>query len=246
MADAQPVFEVIARSVARLCGSRFCHVFRFDGQLIHFAATYGYDAEAIDALRRAYPIPPGRKSAAARAILNGAVEQIPDINADPDYKHQDTARIVKFQSIMAVPMLCAGRPVGAIAIARPQTGYFPERQIELVRTFADQAVIAIENARLLNELHQRTDDLTETLEQQTAIADVLKMISRSAFDLPTVLDALIETAARMADAEQGSITREIDGVFFRAASYGYCPRFRTSFAIRPCKWIAAQSRDGRW
>jgi two-component system, NtrC family, sensor kinase len=221
VADAQPVFEVIARSVARLCGSRFCHVFRFDGQLIHFAATYGYDDEAIDALRRAYPIPPGRKSAAARAILNGAVEQIPDINADPDYKHQDTARIVKFQSIMAVPMLRAGHPVGAIAIARPQTGYFPERQIELVRTFADQAVIAIENARLLSELHQRTDDLTETLEQQTAIADVLKMISRSAFDLPTVLDALIETAARMADAEQGSITREIDGAFFRAASYGY-------------------------
>src|SRR5262245_63457242 len=105
---------------------------------------------------------------------------------------------LKFRSIMAVPMLRAGRPVGAIAIARPQTGYFPERQIELVRTFADQAVIAIENARLLSELHQRTDDLTETLEQQTAIADALKMISRSAFDLPTVLDALIETAARMA------------------------------------------------
>src|SRR5262245_50956917 len=160
VADAQPVFEIIAKSVAHLCGSRFCHVYRFDGELIHFAATYGYDAEAIDALRRAYPIAPGRKSAAARAILNGAVEQIPDINADPDYKHQDTARIVKFQSIMAVPMLRAGHPVGAIAIARPQTGYFPERQIELVRTFADQAVIAIENARLLSELHQRTDDLT--------------------------------------------------------------------------------------
>jgi two-component system, NtrC family, sensor kinase len=75
--DAQPVFEIIARSVAHLCNSRFCHVFRFDGELIHFAATYGYEGEAIEALQRGYPTPPGRKSAAARAILNGAIEQIP-------------------------------------------------------------------------------------------------------------------------------------------------------------------------
>src|SRR5262245_15272025 len=175
VADTQPVFEIIARSVARLCGSRFCHVFRFDGDLIHFGATYGYEGEAIDVLRRGYPIPPGRKSAAARAILTGTIQQIPDVEADPEYGHRDGAKIMNFRSIMAVPMLKAGRPVGAIAIARPQTGYFPERQIELVRTFADQAVIAIENARLLNELRQ-------SLQQQTATADVLKAISRSAFD----------------------------------------------------------------
>jgi GAF domain-containing protein len=191
--DAQPVFEIIARSVAHLCNSRFCHVFHFDGGLIHFAATYGYDAEAIDALRRAYPIPPGRKSAAARAIINGTVEQIPDINADPEYEHHDTARIMKVRSIMAVPMLRAGRPVGAIAIARPQTGYFPERQIELVRTFADQAVIAIENARLLGELQQRTDDLTESLEQQTATAEVLKVVSSSPGELEPVFNASWKT-----------------------------------------------------
>jgi signal transduction histidine kinase len=98
---------------------------------------------------------------------------------------------------------------------------FNQKQIELVETFADQAVIAIENVRLFEEVQARTRDLSESLQQQTATADVLKIISRSAFDLPTVLDALIETAARMADAEQGSITREIDGAFFRAASYGY-------------------------
>jgi two-component system, NtrC family, sensor kinase len=223
VADAQPVFEIIARSVARLCGSRFCHVFRFDGKLIHFAATYGYDAEAIDALRRAYPIAPGRKSAAARAILNGAVEQIPDINADPEYEHHDTARIVKFRSIMAVPMLRAGRPVGAIAIARPQTGYFPERQIELVRTFADQAVIAIENARLLGELRERTDDLTESLEQQTATSEVLKVIASSSGELQQVFDTMLANATRLCGASYGAMfLRDGDG-FRNTALYGPLP-----------------------
>jgi two-component system, NtrC family, sensor kinase len=221
--DAQPVFEIIARSVARLCGSRFCHVFRFDGKLIHFAATHGYDAEAIDALRRAYPIPSGRKSAAARAILNGVVEQIPDINADPEYEHHDTAKIVKFRSIMAVPMLRAGRPVGAIAIARPQTGYFPERQIELVRTFADQAVIAIENARLLGELRERTDDLTESLEQQTATSEVLKVIASSSGELQQVFDTMLANATRLCGASYGAMfLRDGDG-FRNTALYGPLP-----------------------
>jgi two-component system, NtrC family, sensor kinase len=225
VADAQPVFEIIARSVARLCDSRFCHVFRFDGKLIEFAATYGYDAEAIDALRRAYPIPPGRKSAAARAILNGVIEQIPDINADPEYEHHDTARIVKFRSIMAVPMLRAGRPVGAIAIARPQTGYFPERQIELVRTFADQAVIAIENARLLGELHQRTDDLTESLDQQTATSKVLQVISKSPGALEPVFQAMLENAVRICGASIGILFRYADGAYTATSLLGVAPAY---------------------
>src|SRR5262245_45405163 len=225
VADAQPVFEIIARSVARLCGSRFCHLFRFDGKLIHFAATYGYDAEAIDALRRAYPIPPGRKSAAARAILNGVVEQIPDINADPEYEHHDTAKIVKFRSIMAVPMLRAGRPVGAIAIARPQTGYFPERQIELVRTFADQAVIAIENARLLGELRERTDDLTESLEQQTATSEVLQVISKSPGELEPVFQAMLEKGVRICRASIGILFRYADGAYTATSLLGVAPAY---------------------
>src|SRR5262245_18186257 len=225
VADAQPVFEIIARSVARLCGSRFCHVFRFDGTLIHFAATYGYDAEAIDALRRAYPIAPGRKSAAARAIINGAVEQIPDIDADLEYEHHDTAKIVKFRSIMAVPMLRAGRPVGAIAIARPQTGYFPERQIELVRTFADQAVIAIENARLLGELRERTDDMTESLEQETATSDVLQVISKSPGELEPVFQAMLENAVRICGASIGILFRYADGAYTATSLLGVAPAY---------------------
>jgi signal transduction histidine kinase len=114
-----------------------------------------------------------------------------------------------------------GVPIGAIAVTRAQAGLLPDRQIELLKTFADQAVIAIENVRLFDEVQTRTRDLAEPLQQQTATADVLKTISRSTFDLPMVLDALIETATRMSDADQGAITREIDGSFFRAASYGY-------------------------
>ena len=122
---------------------------------------------------------------------------------------------------MAVPILRDDIPVGCIAVTRAQVGLLPDRQVELPKTFADQAVIAIENVRLFEEVQTRTRDLAESLQRQTATADVLKTISRSTFDLPTVLNALIETATRMSDADQGAITRDIGGAFFRAASYGY-------------------------
>jgi GAF domain-containing protein len=237
VADAQPVFEIIAKSVARLCGSRFCHVYRFDGELIHFAATYGYEGEAVEALQRGYPIPPGRTSAASRAILNRAIEQIPDVQADPEYQHGDYARIVNFRSILAVPMLKGGQPVGAIAIARPQTGHFPERQVELVSNFAKQAVIAIENARLLNELHQRTDDLSEALEQQTATSEVLKVISSSTGELQLVFQALLENATRLCAAKFGNLYLCEGDAFRTVAMHNVPPAFaevrRRNPLVRP-------------
>ena len=224
--DTQPVFDIIARSAAQVCNAQLCHVFRFDGELIHFAASHGYGGEAIEVIRRAYPIPPGRASAAARAILNSAIEQIPDIEVDPDYGHRNTAQMANFRSIVAVPMLQAGKPVGAIAIARTQSGYFPERQIDLLKTFADQAVIAIENARLLSELRHRTDDLSESLQQQTATADVLKVISRSTFDLQTVLDTLVESATRLCEADYAWVFQRKGDHLFWVASYGNDPETR--------------------
>jgi hypothetical protein len=124
--DVQPVFNTIVTSAARLCKARYCWVFRFDGKLIHFAAEHGLSLEYIEAIRRTYPIPPGRASAAARAVLTGTVAEIPDVQADPDYAHGGDAKTMDFRSLLAVPLLKDGFAVGAIVIARTQTGRFPE------------------------------------------------------------------------------------------------------------------------
>ena len=144
------------KSVTQLCRPQFCWVFRFDGGLVHFAAERGLSPEGLEAIQKNYPMPPGRATAAARSILSCAVEEIPDVQADPDYAHRNVASVMNFRSIVAVPMLKDHRAIGAIAMARSHTGRFPERQIELLRTFADQAVIAIENVRLFDEVHNRT------------------------------------------------------------------------------------------
>src|SRR5262249_14318850 len=146
---------------------------------------------------------------------------VPDVLEDREYAMLNAQKIAGHRATLGVPLLRAGSPIGVILLMRRLPQPFTQKQIELVETFADQAVIAIENVGIFEEVQTRTRDLTESLQQQTATADVLKVISRSAFDLQTVLDALIETATRICDADQGAITREIDGAFFRAASYGY-------------------------
>src|SRR5262249_53453723 len=123
--DVQPVFDTIVASAARLCNVPFCWVFRFDGQLIHFVAEHGLSLEMAESLRRGYPIPPGRASAVARAVLTRAVAEIPDVQADPDYRHGGTAGTMNFRSLLVVPMLKDGQALGAIVMGRTQTGHFP-------------------------------------------------------------------------------------------------------------------------
>jgi PAS domain S-box-containing protein len=202
--DVQPVFDTIAQSAKRLCEAELAHIFRYDGQLIHFVGHHGLAPEGIEAIRRAYPIAPGRTSAAARAILDGRIEHIPDVLADPEYGHSAIARLATYRSIVAVPMIREGQPIGAIVVARPVAGPFPDRQLELLKTFADQAVIAIQNVRLFQELDARTTDLTRSVGELRALGEVSQAVS-STLDLETVLATIVSRAVQLSGSYSGIV-----------------------------------------
>ena len=202
--DAQPVFDMIAESAARLCEAQYCFVYRFEDQLLHFVAHHGLTAEVLEINRRAYPASPSRKSVAARAVLERSIVQIPDVNADPDYALGAMAAAGGYHSAAAVPILRDGLAIGSIAVTRAQAGRLPDRQIDLLKTFADQAVIAIENVRLFKELEARTAELTRSVGELTALGEVSQALS-STLDLDTVLTTVVNRAVELAGADGGSI-----------------------------------------
>jgi GAF domain-containing protein len=215
--DLQVVLDTLVESAVRLCEAERGLVFRREGETYNSVAFYNYSPE-FRAFHESHPITPGRGTTVGRSALEGKSVQIVDILADPEYIFGEAQKLGGGRATLAVPLLRQGTPIGALSLQRTEPRPYTSKQIELVETFADQAVIAIENMRLLNELR-------ESLQQQTATADVLKVISRSTFDLGTVLQTLVESASTLCDADRTVITRQKDGVFYRAETYGFSKEF---------------------
>jgi signal transduction histidine kinase len=221
--DLQPVFESVAESAVRLCGADKAFIYRFDGELLRMVVAYNASPD-LKAFIENNPIRPGRESCSARAALERRTIQIADVQADPEHTY-GSGKIDPIRTALGVPILKGDDLLGVMVTYRLQVKPFTDKQITLLETFADQAAIAIENVRLFQEVQARTVELTESLQQQTATADVLKVISRSTFDLVTVLETLVASAARLCDADKGFIARR-EGTGYRlAANVGFAPEF---------------------
>ena len=234
-ADVQPVLDTVAETAARLCGADLATITIREGEVYRYVAAS--QATAVDAeywaTTRQRTIVPGRDSIAGRVALEGRVVHIEDIRADPDFALPE-AVTSGIRSVLGVPLLREGGVLGTINLGRNRVQPYTERQIELVRTFADQAVIAMENARLLGELQARTRDLEESLEYQTATSDVLNVISRSTADVQPVLDTVVETAARLCGADSAIISIR-EGEVYRYVSSSYS-------AAEPEFWATLRQR----
>ena len=235
--DLQPVFDAIVGSAARLCDATFAALHRFDGQVLTFDAQHGMTESEIQESRRRFPLPPGREIAVGRAILDRRIAHIHDIRRDPDYLR--TEGQMSFRTTLAVPLLREGKPVGALGLWRREVQPFSDKQTALVETFASQAVIAIENVRLFQELGERNAELREALEHQTATSEVLGIISRSPTDVQPVLDAIVESAARVCGIDDVALRLREGNAMIAQAHFGPIPIRREKISIDELqyRWI---------
>jgi two-component system, NtrC family, sensor kinase len=217
--DVQPVFDAILSSAVRLCDAIFGVAYRYDGELIHIVGHHNYTPEALATLQAAYPIAPRMDTPTGRAILERSIVQVEDATQAPwRPESRALARQLGYRALLGVPMMREGAPIGLVVVARRESIPFTEQQLDLVKTFADQAVIAIENVRLFTELQERNREVTEALEQQTATAEILRVISSSPTDVQPVLDAVAESAARLCETEDVVIFRQ-DGDRLRLVAH---------------------------
>ena len=201
--DLQAVLDTLTESVARLCEADMATIARQKGSAYHYATVYNFPPGLEEYLKRV-PHEPGRGSVIGRTLLEGRTVQIPDVLVDPEYKRLDVQQKAGFRTTLGVPLLREGSPIGVVNLLRRTVQPFTEKQIELVTTFADQAVIAIENARLFEEVQARTRELTQSVEELRALGEVTQAVN-STLDLQTVLDTIVAKAAQISGTEAGAI-----------------------------------------
>jgi adenylate cyclase len=228
--DLQPVFHAILANATDLCGARFATLRLSEGDHFRTVSLYNAPAALVEHWRSNPLVRPHPESALGRTALTKQVVQIDDVRKSPAYSKRDPLSVAGadlggYRTVLTVPMLKEDGLIGVISVNHQEVRPFTDKQVELVKNFAAQAVIAIENARLLNELRQRTDDLTESLEQQTATSEVLKVISSSPGELEPVFNAMLANATRICEAKFGTIL-QFDGERFRCmAEVGSPPVF---------------------
>src|SRR5262249_33236024 len=231
--DLQTVLDTLTESAAQLCDAELANVWRPHGSVYRLAASH----RSIGAKQKRYldniSLEPSRGSCVGRTLLDGKTVHIHDIQDDPEYA-SETSKLEGWRTMLGVPLLREGVPIGVIALHRQTRRLLTDKQIELATTFADRAVIAMENVRLFDEVQARPRELSESLQQQTATADVLRVISRSAFDLKVVLRTLVESAAQLCEAQQAIVTQSDDnGLYQLAASFGNPEEFEEYMKQNP-------------
>jgi GAF domain-containing protein len=235
--DLQKILEFVAETAARLCAAKQVGIFLLEDNVYRFTVGFGLTPAYREIEERA-AIKPGPQTVVGRVALQGETVHILDVLSDPDYGPKDDVRTANVRTVLAVPLTRESKVVGVIVLARETVSSFSSEQIELVRTFADQAVIAIENARLLNELRERTNDLTESLEHQTASSEVLRVISSSHSDLERVFDSLLENATRLCRAKFGNLYLRTEGGFRYAAMHGVPSEYAEMAKQQPSDGLA--------
>jgi len=241
--DLQTVLDTLVESAARLCATDKSAIMLRDGDAFRMRAQHGFTPEALQWAME-HPAPMDRGSATGRAGLEGRAIQIADVLSDPEYRARGYVQAFGYRTILSVPLLREGITIGTFNLTHDEVNPFTDKQIELVTTFADQAVIAIENVRLFEAEQERTRELTESLQQQTATADVLKVISRSAFELQPVFESVAESAVRLCGADKAFVWR-FDGELLRmVVAYNASPELKEFIEKNPI-WPGQETTAGR-